>query len=157
MADLITVSAPPLDRDTAVLLIEQMETRGVPPSSIEMNEHLARGTDSERAGRHFGSLGMKVLGGGAIGALLGAVVGALLGWFTSIDLGLALVSAAAFGAFAGIAFGGMLVARFASPAWRDAGSTTTPTLVRVSVHNADRSIVATAMEVIQDQGLEAEL
>lgn len=143
-----TVSSQPMSRDDARELIERLENSDIPANSILLEDYATRRNRSRREGPLFGDVGRRVVIGIIGGALAGALLGAIASTVADLRLGLAIAVGSVFGAFAGVAVGGIGVVRFASPAWRDAGDSAPPTLVLVTVEHPDRSVVDIAIEVI---------
>ncbi len=145
------VSASALDREDARNLIEELEDRGVPSTAIELDEP-GKTRPQRQAGPVFGDVLRSSLLAAAIGAGVGAVATVLLSAAADIEVGWWTIAGAVFGAFVGVAFGGMRVVRYASPAWRDTGDAEQPDQVTVTVEHPEREVVDTAAQVIESHG-----
>lgn len=149
-----SVVASMRDLPSARLLVEELEQRGVAPGAIALSGALP-GEDDDVQDRMpeseaFGDVTRSTVGGGAIGAVVGGILGGLVTLvFPQLGLFWAILLGAVFGGGIGLAAGGMAVAKYNSPAWRESyESVQEDESVSVGVHSDDKEIVATAEELM---------
>lgn len=143
------------DLASARLLMEELEQEGVPPGSIGLEgptppeENGARQEMPETSA--FSDVSRSTVGGGVIGSVVGGILGGLLTIpFPELGPFWAIVLGVIFGGGIGIAAGGMAVAKFNSPAWRESYETAqTGERVTVGVHAEDLAIVESATELMR--------
>lgn len=139
------------DIDEAKSLIEDLEREGIPRAAISLvdpSEHPARERPSNR--RIGGTVGRSVLTGIVAGLLLGGLAGLAVDAVTDLfpSRVWAVALGGVFGACIGIAGGGMLAVRYASPAWRAAQQTEGRGRLAVGVHHDDPSVIDSAEDVM---------
>lgn len=149
------------DLDSARLLMEELEQQGVPPGSILLEGPTPPEDDGARQempeSSAFSDVSRSTVGGAVIGSVVGGVLGALLTIpFPELGLFWAIVFGAIFGGGIGLAAGGMAVAKFNSPAWRESYTTAQPgDRIFVGVHAEDPRVVESAEELMrQSEALE---
>lgn len=143
------------DLDSARLLMEELEQQGVPPGSIGLEgptppEHDEAPEEMPESSA-FSDVSRSTVGGAVIGAVVGGILGAVLTIpFPELGLFWAMVLGAIFGGGIGLAAGGMAVAKFNSPAWRESYATAQPgDRVSVGVHAQDPRVVESAAELMR--------
>lgn len=148
------------DLGSARLLMEKLEQHGVPPGSIGMegavpaDEDEAQGEMPESSA--ISDVSRSTVGGFAAGAVVGGLLGALLTIpFPGLGLFWAVVLGVIFGGGIGLAAGGMAVAKFSSPAWRETYETARrDEHISVGVRHDDPEVVASAEELMRRDALE---
>lgn len=153
-----SVVAEMRDMDAARLLMEDLEQHGVPPGSISLGGVVPPESDGAvdemPEADAFSDVSRSTVGGAVVGAVVGGVLGALLTIpFSGLSLALAIVLGAIFGGGIGLAAGGMAVAKFSSPAWRETYETARQEeSVSVAVHDEDPGVVDSAEEEMRRSG-----
>lgn len=143
------------DLNSARLLMEELEQHGVPPGSIGLEGTTPPESDGAREempeGSAFSDVTRSTVGGAVIGSVVGGILGALLTIpFPGLGLFWAIVLGAIFGGGIGLAAGGMAVAKFNSPAWRESYDTAEPAeRVSVGVHAEDPRVVESAAALMR--------
>ncbi|HLU53622.1 MAG TPA: hypothetical protein VK011_08535 [Acidimicrobiia bacterium] len=153
-----SITATVADPAAARLLVEELEERGVPPGSIEMSDVVSPEEDEANEAmpesRAFVDVSKSSIAGGAIGAVIGGALGAILGVIVpDLGMGWAILIGAVFGIGVGGSAGGMAVAKYNSPAWRETYETVDRGRVTVGVHDGDPEVIDTAEEVMRSHEL----
>lgn len=143
------------DLGSARLLMEELEQHGVPPGSIDLEGASPPESDGAQdempESSAFSDVTRSTLGGAVVGSAVGGILGALL-TIPFPDLGLfwAILFGAIFGGGVGLAAGGMAVAKFSSPAWRESYETAQEGgRVSVRVHAENPRVVESAAELMR--------
>lgn len=143
------------DLDSARLLMEELEQHGVPPGSIGLEGPTPPEQDGAQdempESSAFSDVSRSTVGGAVIGSVVGGILGALMTIpFPELGLFWAIVFGAIFGGGIGLAAGGMAVAKFNAPAWRESYATGQPgEQVSVGVHAEDPRVAESAAELMR--------
>lgn len=153
-----TVAAVMGDMESARLLMKELENQGIPPGAIGMEGTLPASDDGHGEdmpeSAAFNEVSRSTVGGVLVGMAIGAVLGFLVTIpFSELSAWWGVLFGAVFGGGIGLAVGGMAVAKFNSPAWRESYETTPENgRVEVTVHDADADAVETAERLMRDHG-----
>lgn len=149
------------DLDSARLLMEKLEQRGIPPGSIGLQGTVPPEEDGARhempEADAISDVGRSTGSGAMIGVVVGGLLGALLTIpFTGLPMVWAVLFGAVFGGGIGLAAGGMAVAKFNSPAWRESYETARQgERITVGVRDEDPEVLDMAEDVMrQDVAVE---
>ncbi|MFP3914208.1 MAG: hypothetical protein ACLFWM_04985 [Actinomycetota bacterium] len=143
------------DVPTARRLMEDLEAHGVPPGSIALGGAVPPEDDAAHADMPESSAIVDVTRAMVVGAVIGAVLGAGVGaaitaLLTGLSLFWGVALGAVFGGGIGLAGGGMAVAKFNSPAWRETYETVEwEDSVAVGVHDQGSEILEVAEDVME--------
>lgn len=142
----------------ARVLVEELEKGGVPPGSIQMSDVVTPEEDAANEAmpesEAFVDVSKSSVAGGAIGAVIGGGLGAVLGMIVpELGIGWAILIGGVFGAGVGGSAGGMRVAKYNSPAWRETYETVDEGRVTVGVHDGDPGVIDTAEAVMRGHDL----
>lgn len=153
-----SITASVADPAAARVLVEELEESGVPPGSIQMTDVVGPEDDHANEAmpesRAFVDVSKSSIAGGVLGAIIGGGLGAVLGMIVpDLGMGWAILIGAIFGAGVGGSAGGMAVAKYNSPAWRETYETVDRGRVTVGVHDGDREVIDTAEEVMRRHDL----
>lgn len=141
------------DLAAARLLVEELEQHGVPPGAIALTGATASEDAREEMpeSEAFADVTRSTIGGGVVGSVVGGILGALSTLvFPGLSVFWAIVMGVIFGGGIGLAAGGMAVAKYNSPAWRESyESVQEEETVSVGVHADDGDMVASAEELMR--------
>lgn len=150
-----SVVATMADMEAARLLVEELEQHGVPPGAIALTGAVAPEEDDSHdempEGEAISDVTRSTVGGGVVGSIVGGVVGALFTLFVpDLSLSWAIFLGVIFGGGIGLGAGGMAVAKYNSPAWRESyESVQDDDTVSVGVHVPEREMAESAEELMR--------